>query len=121
MVAHVDGLPEVTQGSLGVCSRRSVTTWTTLIMSASTRFSAEHELAPSRLPRKTASRESYPFSATVPRVQHQAALRVFLKLAMSVARCGRRQRTGEFAALGDTKLDHGALASGYGVNDTACL
>ena len=28
---------------------------------------------------------------------------------MSVARSGRRQRTGEFTAAGDTKLDHGAL------------
>ena len=33
MVAHVEGLPKLTQSSLGVCSRRSVTTWSALTLS----------------------------------------------------------------------------------------
>ena len=37
---------------------------------------------------------------------------------MSVTRYARRQHTSEFTVAGETKLDHGALASGYGVNDS---
>ena len=45
MIARVEGLPNVTQSSLGGCRRRSVTTWSAPILSVSTRFTAGHELS----------------------------------------------------------------------------